>query len=84
MKTAKPKKMLNRDQRELAELPGRIEQLEAERDSCTKKLEDPALYQKGPAAARSLQDEIATLERMLHTNYARWDELEKLRLSLAE
>ena len=80
-KTAKPKKMLNRDQRELAELPGRIEQLEAQRDALAKKLEEPVIYQKGPGTARTIQDEIAALEKTLHASYARWDELEKLRLA---
>ena len=40
-KTGKTKKMLNRDQRELDELPGQIEKLEAERESLAKKLQDP-------------------------------------------
>ena len=50
-KSGKPKKFLNREQRELAELPGEIEKLEAERTALAGKLDDPALYQNGPARA---------------------------------
>jgi ATP-binding cassette subfamily F protein uup len=82
-KSVKPKKFSNRDQRELAELPGEIEKLEAERDALAKKLEDPALYQKSHDILRTTRDQIAALEKTLAERYKRWEELENLRQSLA-
>jgi ATP-binding cassette subfamily F protein uup len=82
-KSGKPKKFSNRDQRELAELPGEIEKLEAERDALAKKLEDPALYQKSHDILRTTRDQIAALEKTLAERYKRWEELENLRQSLA-
>jgi ATP-binding cassette subfamily F protein uup len=82
-KSGKPKKFPNRDQRELAELPGEIEKIEAERNALTKKLEDPALYQKSPDILRTVRDQIAALETMLAVRYKRWEELENLRESFA-
>jgi ATP-binding cassette subfamily F protein uup len=82
-RNGKPKKFLNRDQRELAELPGQLEKLEAERDSLAKKLEDPALYQKSHDILRDARDQLATVEKSIQKAYARWEELENLRQSLA-
>jgi ATP-binding cassette subfamily F protein uup len=82
-KNGKAKKMLNRDQRELDGLPGEIEKLEAGREALAKKLEDPALYQNGGDAAREVQAQLKALEKTLHERYARWEELEALRTSLA-
>ena len=81
-KGGRPRKMLNRDQRELEELPGQIEKLEAEREVLARKLDDPALYQNGPAAAREIQAKLDALEKTLQTRFARWEELEALRASL--
>jgi ATP-binding cassette subfamily F protein uup len=80
-KSGKPKKFSNRDQRQLAELPGEIEKLEAERDTLAKKLEDPALYQKSHDILRTARDQVAALEKTLQDRYARWEELENLRAS---
>jgi len=80
-KNGKPKKFPNRDQRELEELPREIEKLEAERDALTKKLEDPALYQKSNDILRTVRDQVAALEKTLAERYKRWEELENLRLS---
>ena len=60
-KTGRAKKMLNRDRRELDELPAQIEQLEAERAALSRKLEDPALYPNGGAPAREVQAQLAAL-----------------------
>ncbi len=82
-KTGKPRKMLNRDQRELAELPAEIEKLESERDALARKLDDPAIYRDGGSAAREIQAQLDALGKTLHARYARWEELETLRASLA-
>ena len=82
-KGGKPKKFLNRDQRELKELTGEIEKLEAERTALAKKLEDPALYQKSHDILRTVRDEMAALEKTIHERYVRWEELENLRTTLS-
>ena len=82
-KSGRPRKMLNRDQRELEELPAQIEKLEAEREVLTRKLEDPALYQNGKSAPRELKAQLEALEKTLQETFARWEELEALRVSLA-
>jgi ATP-binding cassette subfamily F protein uup len=82
-KSAKPKKFLNRDQRELADLPAELEKLEAERDILARRLEDPALYQKSHDILRTARDQVAALEKTIAERYARWEELETLRDSLS-
>jgi ATP-binding cassette subfamily F protein uup len=82
-KSGKPKKMLNRDQRELEELPAEIAKLEAERDALTGKLDDPTLYRDGGDGARAIQAQLDALGKTLHERYARWEELEALRESLS-
>jgi ATP-binding cassette subfamily F protein uup len=81
-KPEKARKFLNREQRELAELPARIEKLEADRDALTFRLEDPALYQKERDTLERLKKELGDLERQIQQGYARWEQLENLRLSL--
>jgi len=73
---ARPKKLGTKDERELAELPTRIESAESRVESLTARLSDPSLY-AGPAAARvavetELREAGAELERL----FARWEELE--------
>jgi ATP-binding cassette subfamily F protein uup len=80
----KAKKFGNRDQRELAELPARLEKLEAERESLARKLEDPALYQKSHDILRETRDQLAAAEKEIQQAYTRWEELEALRESLAQ
>ena len=80
-KIEKPKKFLNRDQRELEELPAQLEKFEAERDALTKKLEDPAIYQKSNDILRDTRDQIAALEKTIQKGYKRWEELEDIRIS---
>ncbi|HEB52512.1 MAG TPA: ABC transporter ATP-binding protein, partial [bacterium] len=75
----RPKRLSTREQRELAELPERIERLEAELAEVDAALGDPSLY--GPANAerceqltrrrQELPDELAVL-------YARWEQLEAI------
>jgi ATP-binding cassette subfamily F protein uup len=63
-------------QRELAELPGRIEALEAEQHQLTHLMAGPAFYQQDgneiSLAARRLRE----LDEELKKAYARWEELE--------
>jgi len=63
-------------QRELDELPARIEALEAEKVTLEAKLADPQTYQKGGSELSDLQTEYSSLESAIATAYERWDELE--------
>jgi ATP-binding cassette subfamily F protein uup len=82
-KSERPRKFLNREQRELDELPGVIERLEAEHAEIATKLADPATYQREPEAVPRLQAELADNEARAHAAYARWEELEALRIACA-
>jgi len=70
-------KLSYKDQRELDDLPEKIESLERERDEAQHQLSDPGLY--GPESAervRSLKTRLADLDSRLEAAYARWDALE--------
>ncbi len=66
-----------KDQRELAELPKRIETLESEQASVSTQLSDPNLYAREREKARALQDRIGAIERDLGEAYRRWEALEQ-------
>lgn len=63
-------------QRELNELPARIEALEGEKEALEAKLADPDTYQQGGTALADLQAQYASLESAIAVAYERWDELE--------
>ncbi|MFK7741700.1 MAG: ABC-F family ATP-binding cassette domain-containing protein [Planctomycetota bacterium] len=73
------KKLSTREQKELAELPKRIETLEAEIEAVDQELSDPAVYEAGQAdrfkelnsRRKALPDELAVL-------YERWEALEAI------
>ena len=71
------KKLSYKDQRELEQLPARIEQLEADLDAVQTRMSDPDFYKGEPAdisAAQALQSE---LEQQLEVAFSRWDELDQ-------
>jgi len=72
----KPKPFLKREQRELDELPSRIEALETRQKEIAAKLWDPELYQKEPESIPKLKTELENLERQTSEAYARWEDLE--------
>ncbi|MEW6611272.1 MAG: ribosomal protection-like ABC-F family protein [Pseudomonadota bacterium] len=69
-------KLSFKEKRELDELPGRIEALEARQHEIAGQLADPALYRSAPERAQALQQEAAALGQDLERAYARWEELE--------
>jgi ATP-binding cassette subfamily F protein uup len=71
-----PKKLSYKDQRELDELPARLERLEAEQTQLQERLADPALYRTGGDGVTAVQARLATLETELAAAYARWEDLE--------
>jgi ATP-binding cassette subfamily F protein uup len=83
--TAKPKtsqtgkvKLSYKLQRELNELPAKIETLEAEKEVLETKLASPDIYQNGGSELTDLQAQYASLETAIATAYERWDELESI------
>ncbi|HUS23633.1 MAG TPA: ATP-binding cassette domain-containing protein [Candidatus Binatia bacterium] len=75
-KAAKPARLAYKDQRELATLPQRIEELESEQARLTTQLSDPELYTRERDKARALQDRAVAVERELGEAYRRWEALE--------
>jgi len=73
-KAARPKLSYN-DKRELAELPGRIEVLEAEQHRLFETMAGPDFYKDAEKAA-ALKTRIGEIERELGTAYVRWEKLE--------
>ncbi len=78
-KSERPRKFLNREQRELDEMPNLIEQLEIDHASIMERLAAPETYQGDPALAPRLKAELAALEARTQQTFARWEELEAIR-----
>ena len=74
--SASVRKLNNKEQRELAELPARIEKLETEQAQLTVKLGDVAIYRKDPAAASAAKARLDEIEAEHAIAFARWEELE--------
>ncbi|WP_020649037.1 ATP-binding cassette domain-containing protein [Solimonas variicoloris] len=64
----------NDERRELKNLPGKIEKLEAEQQALGLKLAE--LYASDPGKATEMQKRLAALQAQLAATYARWEELE--------
>ena len=72
-----PKRKLGfRENRELAELPQRIERLERDIAELGARLQDPAFYQQGSAVIAQTNGELAARQAELDAAYQRWQELE--------
>ena len=73
----KPKRKLSyKDQRELEQLPARIEQLETEVAERSAAMNQPQFYQQDNAAIQRHNDALAKIQTELEVAYARWAELE--------
>ena len=73
------KKLSFKDQRELEQLPVRIEQLEKEQVEVQAQLGIPELYKSDPAAAKKLTARLQALETELAAANTRWEALESQR-----
>ncbi|SNS36514.1 ATP-binding cassette, subfamily F, uup [Noviherbaspirillum humi] len=72
----KAKKLSYKEQRELEALPALIESLETEQQDITRKLADPDLYQKDPAAAQRLNERYAEIDELLMESLEKWEAME--------
>jgi len=79
VKIEKGRKFLNREQRELDELPGKLEELEAKQAELSERLADPSLYQRKDGEFQKVERELNELHQTIEKAMARWEELEKLR-----
>ena len=70
------KRLSWKQQRELEELPARIEALEAQVAARTEAMHDPAFYDRDGAAIAADTSELARIQSDLDAAYARWEELE--------
>ena len=71
------RKLSYKEARELAELPGRIGELEAEQKAIGLKLQDPSLYQAQAQEANALSARLAAIDDELMQLLERWEELER-------
>ncbi|HYN62895.1 MAG TPA: ATP-binding cassette domain-containing protein [Rubrivivax sp.] len=72
---AAPRKLSFKEQRELQELPARIEALEAEQRSLAERLASPALYTEEPQHVAELQARYAQIDDELLQGLERWEAL---------
>ncbi len=83
-KGEKPKKMLNREKKEMEELPAIIEKLESEHKALSEKIWDPLLHQKEPETILEIKKRLAEIEIETDKSYTRWHQLEAIQKSSAE
>ncbi len=75
--TVRARKLTNRETRELAELPAKMESLEAEQKAIADKMVDPNFY-KNPDAVKQARERSEAIELELMEALERWDYLEKV------
>ncbi|MCB4812058.1 ATP-binding cassette domain-containing protein [Methylovorus menthalis] len=68
-----------KENRELEELPGRIEQLEKEQAEINVSLANPDLYRENPEQVKTLQARLDELASAIDAAMQRWEELESKR-----
>ena len=75
-------KLSYKDQRELDELPGEIESLEAAVSTLQTEISDPAFYAQGNDEVAAKLRDLSTAENTLEERVERWSELESKQQSL--
>jgi ABC transport system ATP-binding/permease protein len=78
--TYKEQRALEAQKRELAELPQRIETLEAEVHNLSAAMAAPAFYQQDSAEITRAANRLNELQNELTRAYQRWEELENLQI----
>ena len=78
-KKAQPRKLTFKENRELEELPIRIEKLEQEQKSLFEAMSDPEFYKNPGEKITELKSRMKELEVTLLSAYDRWEELETIR-----
>ncbi|MBU1192446.1 MAG: ATP-binding cassette domain-containing protein [Gammaproteobacteria bacterium] len=70
------RKLSFKEQRELEQLPARIETLEQSLNALQLQMADPAFYRQDNTAMAKTQTQLSSLQAELKTTYARWESLE--------
>ncbi|WP_426269898.1 ATP-binding cassette domain-containing protein [Dyella kyungheensis] len=70
------RKLSYKDARELEQLPGRIEKLEADIAARSEAMNDPEFFRQDNAALTKANEALSKLQAELDTAYARWAELD--------
>jgi ABC transport system ATP-binding/permease protein len=73
----KTRRLSYNEQRELAQLPEKIQHLEAEQDQLTTLISDPKLFQHNQDQASQALRRLQALTEELDGAYARWEKLDK-------
>jgi ATP-binding cassette subfamily F protein uup len=76
---AKPAKLSYKDERELAQAPGKIESLEAEQAELLQRVSQPAFYKASADEQARVHARLAALTAELEAAYVRWEALEARR-----
>ena len=76
----KEQRALESQKKELAELPQRIEKLEADIHELAAAMADPSFYQQDSAEITQVVNQLKEMQDELAQAYHRWEELEKLGL----
>jgi ATP-binding cassette subfamily F protein uup len=74
--TSKPRKLSYKEQRELEQLPARIEALETEQNALQDKMASPDFYQQAVEQISVASERLRQLDDELTRAYTRWEELE--------
>jgi ATP-binding cassette subfamily F protein uup len=77
VKTSRVKSGLSyKERRELGNLPGKIEKLEAQQAVLEQQMSNPDFYQSGHELVRQVTAELARVQAQLEEAFERWNELE--------
>ena len=74
----KKRKLLNKEREALATLPGKIEEMEAERDRITALMQETDYYRNSQNDPVGDQKKLERLENEILQSYERWEELDNL------
>ena len=74
----KKRKLLNKEREALATLPGKIEEMEAERDRITALMQETDYYRNSQNDPVGDQKKLERLENEILHSYERWEELDNL------
>ena len=75
----KTRRLTYQEQRELASLPERIIELEAELSEVHAILADPAFFRQSPGEIVKVKSRLQTLETAVAEAYRRWEQLEAVK-----
>ena len=78
-KNNKQTKLSFKEQKELEEIPAKIEQLETEQADINQQLADGELYKSQAEKVKALQARLLEIESLLEKLLARWEALDALK-----